>query len=113
VAAALALAGCSVAPDAGACSCGWNGPFFEVAPQARIVVRAKVLGYDGEERAVPLAMGHSSASQGQKPETQETENNPQLPRATEPHNVHHILGEGVGANMHADKVPIYVPGAAA
>ena len=39
-----------------ACSCMWAGGFFTVAPNAEIVVHARVRDYHGQNRKVDLAM---------------------------------------------------------
>jgi hypothetical protein len=41
---------------ASACSCLWAGGFLTVAPNAEIIVRARVVDYHGRNRKVDLAM---------------------------------------------------------
>jgi hypothetical protein len=42
--------------EARACECRWMGPFFNMAPQSRLVVRAVVLRYNGRGKESPPAM---------------------------------------------------------
>lgn len=39
-----------------ACTCSWTGPLLAVAPNADLIVRAKVLRYEGNSRGVDLSM---------------------------------------------------------